>query len=114
MARPLSLALAILCCASHVLADVSPRDVDAAIVNGKKFLFSEQSKDGTWEREFDKHGDQRTGQTALVVHSLLSAGESHQDPRIAKAIEYLKTVPTTGVNALGVRCQVWSELPQSQ
>src|SRR5687767_208702 len=87
-----------------------PRDIDAAINDAVKFLYSQQ-KDGTWEREFDKHGDQTTGQTALVVHALLTAGESHQDERIVKAIDYLRKTPTTGVYALGMRCQVWSQLP---
>lgn len=89
-----------------------PRDVDAAINDAVKFLYSQQ-KDGNWEREFDKHGDQSTGQTALVVHALLTAGESHQDERIVKAIDYLKKTPTTGVYALAMRCQVWSQLPQT-
>src|SRR5262245_14804954 len=98
---------------ADALAAVSPRDVDAAILNGTKWLYSQQAKDGTWEREFDKHGDQKTGQTALVVLALLSAGENHQDERLVSAIDYIKSTPTTGVYALGVRCQLWSELPQT-
>ncbi|MGH7176709.1 MAG: DUF4159 domain-containing protein [Tepidisphaeraceae bacterium] len=84
--------------------------VEQAIADGKKFLFSQQ-QDGAWEREFDKHGDQATGQTALVIYALLACGESHQDPRIAPAIEYLKNNETTGVYALAIRCQVWLALP---
>src|SRR3954468_10229874 len=99
------------CVAVH--AEVSPRDVDAAILNGKNYLFSQQAKDGSWEKDFDKHGDQKTGQTALVVHALISAGENHQDERLVKAIDYLKSTQTTGVYALGVRCQLWGELPQT-
>ncbi|MBC8106900.1 MAG: DUF4159 domain-containing protein [Anaerolineae bacterium] len=90
----------------------NPRDVDAAINDAVKYLYSQQ-QDGKWEREFDKHGDQSTGQTALAVHALLSAGESHQDERIVKAIDYLKKTPSTGVYALALRCQVWSQLPPS-
>ncbi|CAN5424685.1 DUF4159 domain-containing protein [soil metagenome] len=104
-------AIAIALAGSCVFA-ADPRDIDAAVTDGVKYLYSQQ-KDGTWERDFDKHGDQSTGQTALVVHALLAAGESHQDQRIIKAIDYLRKTPTTGVYALGMRCQVWSQLPAS-
>src|SRR2546430_1929217 len=86
--------------------------IDKAIADARDYLYSQQ-KDGTWERDFDKRGDQSTGQTALVVCALLATGQSPQDPRIAKAIEYLKTNETSGVYALGMRCQAWQALPQS-
>jgi hypothetical protein len=89
-----------------------PREIDVAIFKAKKYLY-EQQNGGIWEREFDKHGDQKTGQTALVVHALLSAGESYKDDRLQQAIEYLKKTPTTGVYALSMRCQVWGDLPQT-
>src|SRR3954454_17100768 len=54
-----------------------PRLIDVAIKNGKQYLYSQQ-RDDAWEAEFEKHGDQKTGQTALVVEALLAAGESHQ------------------------------------
>src|SRR3989440_12157209 len=87
------------------------KQVDDAIAKAKTWLYKQQLPDGTWEIPFEEHGDQKTGQTALVLYALLSAGESHQDPRLAKAIEYLKKTDTTGVYALGVRCQVWLMLP---
>jgi hypothetical protein len=69
--------------------------------------------DGTWESEYGSHGDQKTGATALAVYALLSAGDSHQDSRLIPAITYLKKTDTTGVYALGMRCQVWLALPPS-
>lgn len=100
-----------------VWASVSPAatsaQVRAAIEKSKTWLYAEQSADHTWEQEFDGHGEQKTGQTALAVYALLSAGESHQDPRLSAAIDYLRATQTTGVYALGLRCQVWLALPQT-
>lgn len=97
-------------------AAVDPARIDLALDKAKQFLYSRQN-DGNWEQAIpgkaDSHGDQKTGYTALAVYALLAAGESHQDPRIVKAIEYLQTTDTTGVYALGLRCQVWLLLPQS-
>src|SRR5258706_12318883 len=77
------------------------------IERSKTFLYAQQLKDHTWELDYPSHGDQKTGQTALAVYALLSSGESRQDPRLIPAIEYLKKTETSGVYALGVRCQVW-------
>ncbi|WP_428940416.1 DUF4159 domain-containing protein [Fontivita pretiosa] len=116
------LAFVVVAVLSHLLgaapaarADVDPQRIDAAIARARDFLYKQQ-KDDNWESEdnFDnKHGDQKTGQTALVVYTLLAAGESPQDPRIVKAVEYLKKTQTSGVYALGMRCQVWLHLPQT-
>jgi hypothetical protein len=85
--------------------------IQSAIEKAKHALYGYQ-RDETWERpQNDVHGDQVTGQTALAVYALLSSGESHRDPRIARAIAYLKKTPTTGVYALGLRCNVWLLLP---
>src|SRR4051812_2975770 len=87
-----------------------PREIDAAIATGKKYLYS-RFENGNWERDPDKHEEMVTGQTALAVRALMSAGESYQEPRIAEAISYVRKTPTTGVFALGMRCQLWSKLP---
>src|SRR5262245_51162851 len=83
------------------------------IDQAKSIPSSQQLKHQTWEAPFSGHGEQKTGQTALAVYALLSVGESRQDPRIAPAIAYLKKTDTTGVYALGVRCQVWLMLPST-
>ena len=84
------------------------------IDNAKAYLYERQMKNHTWEYEFDDHGNQKTGQTALAVYALLCAGESPQDERLAPAIEYLRKTPATGVYALGLRCQIWLMLPPTQ
>ena len=51
------------------------------------------------------------GYSALATFALLSAGEKRQDPRMVRAINFLKTADIIGTYALGVRCQVWYLLP---
>jgi hypothetical protein len=94
-------------------ADVDPNRIDEALNRASSWLYKQQTIDNTWEKEFENHGDQKTGQTALAVYALLVSGESHQDPRIVKAVEFLKKTDTTGVYALGMRCQLWLRLPQT-
>jgi hypothetical protein len=88
----------------------TPEEVDAALARAKKFIYAQQ-KDDNFEQKMNEPWVQQTGHTALAVYALLAAGESHQDPRIAKAIEYLKKTETKGVYATGVRCLVWNALP---
>jgi hypothetical protein len=91
---------------------VTTDQIDKALEKAKNYIYSQQ-KDDNWEQPLEWHGDQSTGQTALAVYALLANGENPQDPRIVKAVEYLKKTPTTGVYALGVRCQVWLFMPQT-
>ena len=88
----------------------TPEEVDAALAKAKKFIYAQQ-KDDNFEQKMNAPWIQETGHTALAVYALLAAGESHQDPRIAKAIEYLKKTETKGIYATGVRCLVWNSLP---
>src|SRR5690606_36252602 len=85
----------------------------------KEYIYSQQQPDGTWENKprdpTDKgnmhEGGQRGGRTALAVYSLLAAGECPQDPRLKRAIDYLRTQQMVGVYAVGLRSQVWYFLP---
>lgn len=100
--------------------------VDIALDKAKKYLYSKQGKDGTWERDAkrrlqgkepdwrwgqDVTGGQWGGQTALAVFALLVAGENAQDARLAPAIEFLTRSDIVGTYAIGMRCQVMSLLP---
>lgn len=85
-----------------------------AIDRGVKFLLNKQNPDGGW-------GDTRltsrgVGTTALVTLALLSCGESHQAPHVAKAIEFLKRgYPQEGRDqtyAVALRACVWAQLPE--
>ncbi len=52
------------------------------------------------------------GYTALTVYALLTAGESYQDPRMKRAIEWLANLDCKGTYSLGIRTQIWAQLPQ--
>jgi hypothetical protein len=91
----------------------SSEEVEEALRRAKEYLYSQQ-RDGTWEHIGPGgHGDQATGPTALAVYALLVSGESAVDPRIARAIEFLKRTDATGVYALALRCMIWGMLSQT-
>lgn len=104
-------------------ADPTPSatELDASIKKGVEWLY-EQQKDGNWEQsaarkpgeafDDDITGGQWGGQTALCVYALLMAGEKPTDPRLKQAVDFLRTADIKGVYALGVRCQVWLNLPE--
>ncbi|MEM9419751.1 MAG: DUF4159 domain-containing protein [Planctomycetota bacterium] len=52
-----------------------------------------------------------TGETALITYALMLSGESHQDPRIAKAIEYLKANRTWSTYLAAMRAHIWALMP---
>ena len=102
----------------------TPAEVEVAIAKGKAFLYGLQRPEGRWEPDAQRkgvsHGDHPKmqgaawgGFSAIAVYALLAAGENPQDPRLAKGIEFLKGADITGVYALGMRCLVWQEMPQS-
>ena len=86
--------------------------VSAALDRAAKFLLSTEATDN-WEGSPSPqyYRQQNTGWTALAVDALLSAGASPRDPGIDAAVKFIKTHPTDGVYALGVRLQVWQRLP---
>ena len=99
----------------------TPQEVDATVKRAVDWLYSQQ-KDGTWERKpardpalkgQDVAGGQWGGETALATYALLAAGESPQDERLAKAIEFLKKAELVGVYALALRAQVYLLLPST-
>ena len=108
-------------------ARVNAAGVNAAIDKAKEFLYSKQGSDGTWEfvaaplspDTEDSRGSaaqsesigQWGGRTAVVVYALLAAGEDVREPKLAKAIEFLKTAELTGVYAVGIRLMALSYLP---
>lgn len=101
------------------------QEISDSLEKAKAYLYSVQ-KNGTWEETMtqpdDKamldekqsvKGGQWTGQTALAVYALLAAGEKPQNAKLAPAIDFLKKNPSAGVYALGLRMQVWLELPRT-
>ncbi len=91
---------------------VTGAGVSAAIDKATKFLLSTEANDN-WEGSptLEIYKQQVTGWTALAVEALLSAGVNARDPGIERAVKYLKSHPTEGIYALGLRMQVWQRLP---
>jgi hypothetical protein len=119
VARKLILILALVC---RPAMAASPEDVQAAIDRAKAFLYSQQNSDGNWEQSakplgdktpYDPAGGQWGGLTALATYSLLAAGESPRNPRLAAAIRFLETAEVRGIYAIGLRAQIWGYLPMS-
>ena len=97
----------------------TPAEIDQAIKKGVAFLYSVQSEDGNWDfilkadakGKFSGDVKQAGGPTALAVYALLTAGESPKDPRIVKAVDYLKKTPSAGTYAIGFRANAYAMLP---
>ena len=118
----LAVLVATLVTAARPAAAASPAEVESAIARGKKFLFSLQRPEGRWEPDAQRKGTSHHdhtkmqggawgGFTAIATYALLASGENPQDPRLAKAIHFLKAADITGVYSLGMRAQVWTLLP---
>ncbi len=121
--------LALVICPVAVLAQaaqsgdkVDPVAVQAAIKKGVEYLYSMQGADGSWEvvpqpeAKGEPHSikaGQWGGQTALATYALLAAGESPQNPKLAKAIQWLQKADMEGIYAVGMRAQVWTYLPKT-
>jgi hypothetical protein len=99
----------------------TPAEVETAIGRGKQFLYSLQRPEGRWEpdpkRVGNKHQDHPRmqgsawgGFTAVATYALLASGENPQEPRLARAIDFLKSADMTGTYAVGLRCLVWQQL----
>jgi hypothetical protein len=100
----------------------TPEQVDKALEKAKAFLYSKQKPDGTWEDapqrdpkggHHDVTGWQFGGLTAVATYALLAGGESPQEPKLQKAIAFLKNTEMLGFYAVGFRAQVWHLLPQT-
>ncbi|MDB5320148.1 MAG: hypothetical protein JWN40_1779 [Phycisphaerales bacterium] len=95
----------------------APGEVDKAIDKAKAYLYAQQ-KNGTWEiaaeGDMSPKGRHRGGLTALVTYALVASGENPQDPRLLKALDFLKTADIPSAYALGCRAQLWNLLPPSK
>lgn len=70
--------------------DISSREVEASIRKCVDYLYREQINNGVNRGGWRGHSAYQSGQTALVTLALLSAQESPSDPRIKKALDYLR------------------------
>ena len=105
---------------SQAARAATPEQIEAAIKKGVNYIYEQQNEFGNWERDQTKpqpgpgYGadeGQWGGRTALATYALLAAGEKPLDPRIVKATTWLRNAQVGGFYALGMRANVWLNLP---
>ncbi|MGN6726396.1 MAG: DUF4159 domain-containing protein [Tepidisphaeraceae bacterium] len=101
----------------------TPEQIEAAIRKGVAYLYKQQNSSGNWEKSQTKpetktgsgaDEGQWGGRTALATYALLAAGERPLDARIVKATDWLRTAPIGGFYAIGMRANVWLNLPETK
>ncbi len=98
-------------------ASVTDEQVGDTIDRMKEYLFYKQDpQTGSWEFRSRSGGLasdalQIGGETALVTLALLISGESAQNPKIARAVKFLREVKMKGLYAVAIRAHVWAHLP---
>ena len=99
----------------------SDEAVEKAIQRGKQYLWSLYRDTGSpWPEPEPRRNAQGKlvpyknygGRSALAMYALLACGESYNDPRMKRALEWQSRLETTGTYTLGLRCQIWALLPQ--
>ena len=107
-----------------------PEEIDEAIRRGIESLYGRMKPDLMWEevpyakREMSEDkakqgqpvghgvkGGQWGGLTSLAAYTLLACGEDPEGEKLSKAIAWLTEAPVIGTYALGMRTQVWLNLP---
>jgi hypothetical protein len=89
--------------------------VEVAIKKAVAYLYKTQKGDN-WEAVPRRMGDtgykvdeaQWGGLTAMATYALLAAGESPQNPQVAKAIAFLDRAEVVGTYAMGMKLQIWN------
>jgi hypothetical protein len=85
--------------------------VRKSIDSGVKFLKNQQNpKTGNWEGVVvSLLADMEGGQTALVTLALLNCGVPANDPKVARALEYLEKLPPKKTYVVGLQNLVFAE-----
>ena len=114
---------AMIIAAPAFVSAATPMKIESAIHRAVSFLYAQQNSSGNWENSqtAPPHKDEGAGvddgqwggRTALVTYALLAAGERPLDPRILKATSWLRKANIEGNYALGMRANVWLNLPAS-
>ena len=108
VALAVSLLFAGVCAGQGVQREITDADIDRAVDQAKRFLFAEQRRDGGWTM-FHRTVP-NGGYTAIAAFALLEAGESPNDPKVAKALEALVAVPTPNVYVISLRVMALSRI----
>lgn len=111
----LSLLVLLICLFALPARAATPAEVEKSIQKAIDYLYKTQNSRGTWDPAAPdkkaKHS-QWGGPTAIATYALLAAGESPQDPRLKKAIDFLIKADIEGIYALGLRAQIYHFIKQ--
>jgi len=97
---------------SPVLAAAAPPravtddDVDRAIAQVRRYLWSRQRADGTWPHDY--RAGPAGGTTAIAVFALLDSGERASTARMKKGLEALCAIKTTNLYVVATRVMALS------
>lgn len=98
---------------STASSQVTQQQIDDGIQRLKAALYKLQKPDGSFENKTDNTHRPLGGETSMAVYALISAGESYQEPRLRRAIAWLEETKIVSTYSMGLRCHVWSHLPDS-
>ncbi len=89
--------------------------VRKAIDNGVRYLKKQQSPQGNWEGiVIGFLANMEGGSTALATLALLNCGVKPEDPAVAGAIEYLRTLPPKKTYVVALSNMVFAEARQKK
>jgi len=80
---------------------ITVEQVEKAIRAGVDHLYAIQAGDN-WDNNWNQDNSNTGGRTALVVYSLLAAGESPQNPKLKSGIDFLLKQKPLGIYTLVV------------
>ncbi len=81
--------------------------IEDAIERGVAWLWSQQGKGGNWPTLSNGKHHYPAGATSIAVYALLESGVSVDEPRMVKALAWLKKAKSHKIYTLGLRCYAW-------
>ncbi len=93
-------------------AEPLDKRVEAAIGRAAACLWARHAEDHWDEKVLGAQPREFGGRTALCVYALLTAGQSHQEPRVAKTLAWLRAAKCQSVYARSLRVLALAQLPR--
>jgi hypothetical protein len=119
MARTLFAAVAALVAAPAVAAPPTEEQdlvqkVNRSISRGVQFLYQEEGGKGNWETAVGEFSGMKGGFTALATLALLYCGEKPDEKPIARALDFLRSIPPSKTYVVGLTTMALAEAKQKR